>query len=304
VEQFEQVVQKDETFALAWAGLALAVNLFPLYVSGEHDPPDVDAEHAARRAIELDPTLAEAHTALGYLQDPPEGTTRLRHAVDLKPSYAQAHQWLGLKLLVTGDVEAAREHASIATELEPRNRAVRGFRAFQHIVEGQYQKGLAIIEQNAKGDEVEPGWTMHTGFRFVFAALYALGEWTQANGIVQQRLGDASAPRWEALWTAKQGMVEAALENREAARQGLQGLRGPSADLHRGILLFALGQEEAGSEALRNVQTWGYYDVIELRYFYPELLADFRQTERYETLLSMVENRWANPTTAYWHHAE
>lgn len=79
----------------------------------------IDPKVAARRALELEPNLAEAHTSLAYLKHPPESTRLLERAVELKPSYALAHQWLAFDLLVLGHLSEARKHAILSAELAP-----------------------------------------------------------------------------------------------------------------------------------------------------------------------------------------
>ena len=300
VAYFRKAVLEDATYALAWAGLADAVNLVPLYVADEQNRPEVDAEEAARRALELAPDLAEAHASLGYLHDLPAGIHRLRHAVDLKPSYAQAHQWLAHALLVVGHPAEAREHASLAVELAPRNQAAQGFLAFQHIAEGRYQDGMSYILQHEASTEEKSEWLEEMASRFLFAALYALEQWDDVQRLVHQRRQQTEVPPWTTEWTAKYGMVERALGNQRVARETAKQLRGRPGRLFRGILFVALGEDDAAIEAFRAVQTWGYYDIIELRYFYPTVMDAFRRTSRYEALLDTVEQRRArNPTAAY-----
>ena len=300
VEYFQRAVEEDATYALAWVGLADALNLFPLYVSGEQSPSEIEAEHAARRALELAPDLAEAHSSLGHIQGIPEGLQRLRHAVNLKPSYAQAHQWLAHGLLVDGQPAEARQHMSIAAELAPRNRAVQGFQAFQHIVDRKYQEGLAFILQDEAAHEDQTEWLIEIASRFLFAALYGLGRWDDAQGFVQRRLAEAERPAWRAEWQAKGGLVAVARGNHEQARTTVETLQGAPGALYRGLLRMALGEEDAAVEAFEFVETWGYYNIIELRYFYPDVMDAFRETDRYEALLDTVEQRRVrNPTAAY-----
>jgi tetratricopeptide (TPR) repeat protein len=276
------------------------VNLFPLFGPDDHDRPEINAEQAARRALELKPDLAEGHTALGFLQSIPEGTRRLRHAVELKPSYAQAHQWLGLKLLVAGKPDAAREHATIAAELAPRNRSAQGFLAFQHIAERRYQEGIAILGRETGSFEDEPDWGVEISSRFLFAALYSMGEWEKAQGLVRNRRDTVERPEWVAEWTAKHGLLEAARGDSASARRRARQLRDGPGRLFRGVLHLALGADDRAYEAFQAVETWGYYNVVELRYFYPDVMDAFRETDRYEVLLDTVEQRRArNPTAAY-----
>src|SRR5262249_53700167 len=66
IRQFEQAIAKEPNFALAYAGIADCYST----LSSQHSPPRQampEAEKAARKALEIDPQLAEAHAALGYI---------------------------------------------------------------------------------------------------------------------------------------------------------------------------------------------------------------------------------------------
>jgi serine/threonine-protein kinase len=114
IEYFNQAIENDPSFALAYAGLAdcyvVPVNLLP--------PRDAmpKAKAAARRALELDETLAEAHTSLArvlavYDWDWPAAEKEYKRAIELNPRYAIAHQWYGACLEVMGRrSEATRDN--------------------------------------------------------------------------------------------------------------------------------------------------------------------------------------------------
>ena len=105
VEFYHQAIEKDPKYALAYSGLAESYVLFSSYsvASGKDSMPQAKA--AAQRALELDESVAEAHTALGfylhYFEFNRVGSEReYRRAIELNPNYATAYQWLGSDNLV------------------------------------------------------------------------------------------------------------------------------------------------------------------------------------------------------------
>src|SRR5258705_585632 len=102
-EFYQQAIEKDPNYALGYAGLAETYVLFTSYgVASAKDsmPP---AKAAATRALELDDSLVEAHTALGfylsnYEWDRQAAQKEYRRAIELKPNYATAHHWFASEL--------------------------------------------------------------------------------------------------------------------------------------------------------------------------------------------------------------
>ena len=120
---FQQAIDKDPAYALAYAGLGDARSLLPIYAN---TPPKDDvpaALAAARKAVELDDTLAEAHTSLAnalvmnvqLAASEPE----FRRALQLNPNYATAHQWFGECLQGEGRFDEALLEIERAHELDP-----------------------------------------------------------------------------------------------------------------------------------------------------------------------------------------
>ncbi len=114
-EYFEQAIQIDPAFALAYSGLADTSNIL--------DPGNAEAENMARRALKLDSELAEAHASLGLVLSSRwewnEATTSLREAMRLKPGYASARQWYSGVLLGQGRLQESLREIQIAQRLDP-----------------------------------------------------------------------------------------------------------------------------------------------------------------------------------------
>jgi TolB-like protein/Tfp pilus assembly protein PilF len=120
---FQQAIEKDPSFALAYAGLADCYGVMPYYVNR---PPKDEIERgkaAARRAIELDDSLGEAHTALASLLmndlQFAAAEAEFKRALALNPNYATAHQWYGDCLYSMGRFNEALNEAQRAHELDP-----------------------------------------------------------------------------------------------------------------------------------------------------------------------------------------
>ncbi len=124
ISYFEQAIAKDPNYAQAYAGLADCYVLLGYYSSLSPTEAYPKAKAAARKALELDPTLGEAHTSLaGALQDYdwdwPEVEREHKQAVELSPGYATAHQWYGNYLNMMGRFEEAQAQIRQARDLDP-----------------------------------------------------------------------------------------------------------------------------------------------------------------------------------------
>jgi len=125
LDYYNQAIAKDPNYALAYAGLALTYVLLPEYSAGSPADSMPRAKAAANKAIELDNSLAEAHTALAYVlysyeRNLPESETEFRRAIELNPNYATAHQWFGGGNLITlARFDEAIAEGKRAEEIDP-----------------------------------------------------------------------------------------------------------------------------------------------------------------------------------------
>ena len=124
ITYFEQAIAKQQDSAGAYSGMSLCYIQFSFVgpLAPEQFMPK--AEAAARKALELDEGLAEAHAVLGiilyrYHFDWSAAETELRRAVDLSPNYAEGHRMFAAFLVAAGRSEEALAEARRARELDP-----------------------------------------------------------------------------------------------------------------------------------------------------------------------------------------
>jgi TolB-like protein/lipoprotein NlpI len=123
IDCFKQAIEKDPNYAMAYAGLASAYAVIPSYGLM---PAELymNARNASMKALEIDSTLAEAHTVLGeiagsHYYDWAVAEKCYRRAIELDPSYPTAHQWYSSMLMFLGRFDEALTEAKRALELDP-----------------------------------------------------------------------------------------------------------------------------------------------------------------------------------------
>jgi TolB-like protein/Tfp pilus assembly protein PilF len=124
IDYFGEAIRDDPNFALPYAGLAQVYAALPDYVAVSPRQCYGKAKVAATRALELDDTLADAHTALGGITltddyDWSASEREFRRAIDLNPGYADAHHWHAINLMFMGRWEEAIAEIEHARQLDP-----------------------------------------------------------------------------------------------------------------------------------------------------------------------------------------
>jgi len=124
IDYFEQAIKADPNYALAYAGLADSYNLLDDW--GKTPPRDSfpKARAAAEKALELDDSLAEAHTSLAQIHESyewnwAEAEREYKRAIELNPNYPTAHQWYAMFLGAQRRFPEAEAEARRAYELDP-----------------------------------------------------------------------------------------------------------------------------------------------------------------------------------------
>ena len=205
IEYFQQAIDKDPTYALAYAAMAEAYILIPSYGTAPHQAENyLKARAAATKALEIDNSLAEAHNAIaavlkGHDWRFAEAEAEWRKAIELNPNYASAHQWYAEYLLTMARYPEALAEMRRAQELDPLSLIINGMVAMALLSNGQDE---AALEQLRKTLEMDPNFPRT---HLYFAAVY-------------ERMGrfDDAADQYAKLFVLAGGSPEQAAK--EAAR--------------------------------------------------------------------------------------
>jgi serine/threonine protein kinase/TolB-like protein/Flp pilus assembly protein TadD len=156
IEFFNQAIEKDPAYALAYAGLAEAYVLLPEYYAGTPRDCYPKATAAAKRALELDGSVAEARTALAhaFAQDFkfPEAEREFRQAIQMNPNYATAHQWYATVLLVTKRYDESVAEGKRAQEIDPLSLIITTNMAGYYFYQGKYDEALPYAKTTVDMD--------------------------------------------------------------------------------------------------------------------------------------------------------
>jgi TolB-like protein/Flp pilus assembly protein TadD len=158
IEFFQQAIEKDPGYALAYAGLADSYAVLSSYSIQSPAGSFPRARAAARKALEIDDGLAQAHATLGISfmdldHDWASAEAEYKKAIALDPNYATAHHWYGLLLMALGRFDDSKAELSRAKELDPFSVVIqRNFsRVFVHSREFD-----RAIEEGRKAVEMDP----------------------------------------------------------------------------------------------------------------------------------------------------
>ena len=180
IEYFQQAIAKDPSYALAYSGLADCYSYLATY--GFVSPKDTfpRAREAARKAVEIDETLAEGHSSLGYIQaeydwDWSGARSQAERAVQLNPAYSFAHQVYAISLYQVGRSEEAIGEEKRALELDPLSIPISRGLGLVFYEARQYDQA---IEQEQKTLELDPNFlSAHDtlGNAYVHKSMYKEG---------------------------------------------------------------------------------------------------------------------------------
>ena len=187
---FQQAIEKDPSYALAYAGVAdsYAVgNGTYLGLTGPEARPKAKA--AALKALELDDSLAEAHTTLAdtyvyYEWDFAKAEQEFRRAIAASPNYPTAHQWYSECLFITGRYEEAIAEAKRAQELDPLSPIITQSVAWTFFYARKYDDA---IEQSKKALQMD--------------ANLPTAHWDLADAYAQKKMYPEAVAEWQKALT-------------------------------------------------------------------------------------------------------
>jgi eukaryotic-like serine/threonine-protein kinase len=248
---FQEAIKKDPNYALAYTGLANACTPSDLLLPPRESM--AEAKAAARNALKIDDSLAQAHTAqsrvlLFYDWDWQGAETELKRAIELNPNYAEAHHMYSHYLVNVGQTQQSLAESRRALEIDPHDVLLNVHLGWNYLYARQSDQA---IEQMRKAIEMDPDF---------FRAHLFLGRAYEQKGMYKEALAayeraiELEAKRGETV--VMLGHLHAVSGNRAEATSILEELR----ELYRGnkisaydlaVIYAGLGENEQAFEFLR-----------------------------------------------------
>jgi DNA-binding winged helix-turn-helix (wHTH) protein/Tfp pilus assembly protein PilF len=152
VDYFTQAIVRDPNYAQAYAGLADCYNLLREYTAMPDKEAYPRALAAAKRAVELDDNLAEAHASLGFISfywswDAAAAEHEFQRALELNPNDVSAHHWYATALSAAGREEEALAEIEQARRLDPTSTSVLADKGLLLFNAGQQEQAVALLKQ-------------------------------------------------------------------------------------------------------------------------------------------------------------
>jgi serine/threonine protein kinase/TolB-like protein/Tfp pilus assembly protein PilF len=284
-ELYRQAIEKDPNYALAYSGLAETYVLFSSYDVAPAGDSMPQAKAAALRALEIDDSLAEAHTALGfylsyYEWDRNGSEKEYRRAIELNPNYATAHHWLGADLSNVKRFDDSLVELRRAEELDPLSQIIGTNLGDTLVFARRYDEAIAQYKRTL---------VRNPNFAYVHRALgWAYG----AKGMYPEAIAETriaielsnTGEGYLGLWLAKSGQRNEALKLLEKLRQ--ESARDYVQSYNFALIYIGLGDKEEALNYLEKhmssrAETAGSYAVA------PEL-DDLRSEPRFKEMLKRM----------------
>jgi len=291
VEFFNQAIDKDSGYALAYSGLADS-NMYLLklaFLRGLSRKESYErAKAAATKALELDDNLAEAHTSLALVKMEYEwewasSEGEFKRAIQLNPGFAEAHHQYSHYLTAMGRSSESLAESLRALELDPLSLVLNGHLAWHYLYARQYDQAIQQCQRTAELDRNYPETADFRGLAYEQKGMYreAIAELQMAVNLsgnsphIKAELGHAYAiagettPALDILDELKRGSTETHISSYDIA-----------------VIYIGLGRKDQALEALENAyqerSEWLRYVKVDPR------LDPLRGDPRFEKLANQV----------------
>jgi TolB-like protein/DNA-binding winged helix-turn-helix (wHTH) protein/Tfp pilus assembly protein PilF len=192
IAHFQQAIDMDPNYALAYAGLADAYILKRIYAllqPGETlQQMEAKAKAAAEKALAIDDTLAEAHTSLGLIKatienDEADIEREYKQAIALNPNYATAHHWYALHLNDVHRFDEAIAEISRAREIDPLSLVINSDVGIIFSSARRYDQAIEYFKKAIEMDANFPDAHSMLGWTYVRKGMYpeAIAEFEKAR---------------------------------------------------------------------------------------------------------------------------
>jgi len=292
IDYFNQAIDKDPNYALAYAGLADAYVLLPAYAEASPKDSLPQAKAAAAKALELDSTLGEAHATLAnalvaYDLNFAEANREFRRAIELNPNYATAHQWYAESGLVPlGQFDEAIAEARRALELDPLSLVINADLGTTLTSARRYDEA---IEQLRRTVEMDPGfyyahWTLGDALELKGRNDEAIAEYKKAIALNDDPLPPALLGHLYAKIGRKDEALTILKQLRELRESSKQRYVSP---YNLALIHIGLGEKDEALQLLE--ETYEERDGYNIAFLKVEPMLDpLRGDPRFEALVQKV----------------
>ncbi len=170
IEQFQLAIDRDPSYALAYVGIADCYLLLDQYVGTPSSETLPKAKLAAERALQIDDSLAEAHTSLAFVYSQSwqweQAELEFKRAISLNPNYPTVHHWYQVQLRALGRLDEALAEIKRAQELDPLSPTFEVNLGTVYFMKGDLESAMASAKRLV---ELDPNYPLA---RVVSGAVY------------------------------------------------------------------------------------------------------------------------------------
>jgi TolB-like protein/DNA-binding winged helix-turn-helix (wHTH) protein len=206
IRYFKEAIEKDQDFAVAYARLSFAYSLLSTLSEMSSAETYQPAKLAAQKAVALDDSLDQAHTALAYVHvyyewDWGGAEAEYKRTLQLNPNSAAAHMGYSSMLLILGRSDESLEEEHAAKTLDPLSAHTLAFSAMNSYFRREYDKGLA---QAREAQSLYPGISAFHTYLSNFYAAQGRDKQSAEEILLNEELGGATPERVAALKAANE----------------------------------------------------------------------------------------------------
>jgi serine/threonine-protein kinase len=177
IRYYEDAIEEEPNFALSYAGLADSYITLGDWIVLPQNEAYPKAIAAAKKALEIDDSLAQAYCSLAYLTafyvwDLEEAERIFKKSLELNPNYATAHQWYAEFLSALGRSEEARIEIGKARELDPLSKIISSMEGFIAFMARDFATGIQKCKKVLELDPTYLPARMYLGWNYEQAGMY------------------------------------------------------------------------------------------------------------------------------------
>jgi serine/threonine-protein kinase len=289
IEYFEQAIEKDPNYAIAYAGLADSYVIFPDYST---IPPKVaysKAKESALKALEIDDMLAEAHVSLAQVMsrldwDWEGAEQEYLRAIELNSKYATAHHWYAMHLMFLTRHDEAIKEIKRAHELDPLSLVINRNIGLVLFYARHYDQAIEALHKTL---EMEPDF---------IRTHYFLGRAYLQKSMYEDALEEFQREReisnsWEEVLESRIGIAFAKMGKKSKAERVLDEMIERSKEMNvspygLSLIYIALGENDQGFNILEEAYDarWSGINYLKIEPVFDSVRSD----PRYRTLLKKM----------------